>query len=106
MTIKVPYSKTELLLAAITACSKIEENSEEIAAKLKKVSDEDISLNESVAKHNGISVLDLINSPNMPYLVEQWRAHCMEQALLVFKEYGLTEKEAWSCVLSEHLESL
>jgi hypothetical protein len=107
MTIKIPYTKTELVLAAITASSKIEEKQEELVKRLNEISIvNNGNVNEAVAKHNGITVLDLINSPNMQLLIEQWYSHNMEQAVKILKDYGLTEVEAWSCLLADKLESL
>jgi predicted esterase YcpF (UPF0227 family) len=107
MVLNLPYTKMELMLACITAMPKVEEHAIELEGRLNQLHDIDkVSINEAVAMQNGISMLDLINSPNMAYLVEQYKSDRMHEAVKIFVEFGLTEKEAWACLLSDKLEDL
>ena len=110
MNLKVPYTKNELLLAVVTAATKLEnlssEKQEELRDSIDGVCemDQDGNVNKAVANYNGISVQDLINSPNMAFLIQQWRMVHLNKAVNVMKNFGFEENEAWAMLLAEELE--
>lgn len=106
MTVKIPYSKLELQLASIRAFIKLEkvEDIDDLQKRLEGIDSPDLT--QAVAAHYGIAVSELINSPNMPYMVEQWKLHCTEKAVKVLEEYGLTNVEAWSFILHDVIDTL
>jgi hypothetical protein len=111
MAINVPYTKLQLLTAGMSASRKMnalgEEVIDDLANKLNAISSEDAAeFNKEVAASNGISVLDLVNSPNMAHMQEGYREKCLYKAIDILKSLGFTEEEAWACMLSDKLETL
>lgn len=107
MEIKSPYDKTDLLIAAISVETKFKDSVDEIEKKftdeLKNdiaAMDSKVSFNKAVAEHNGISVIDLINSPNMSVLQEQYKSNLFNRAICALESCGLTNKEAWAVMMS------
>jgi hypothetical protein len=111
MAINVPYTKLQLLIAGMSASSKMnalgEEVLDDLANKLNAISSGDpAEFNKEVAASNGITVLDLINSPNMALMQEEYRGHCLYKAVNILKTLGFTEEEAWAIMLADKIEAL
>lgn len=111
MNIKVPYSKLELLLAAIHAGDKLgrlgKESEDIIKDKLTRLSpDDNKSKNAEIAEFHGISVQDLINSPNMVYMSSQYDHHLVNQSIEILKSFDFSDKESWAILLCDKLEDL
>jgi phosphoribosylaminoimidazole (AIR) synthetase len=93
----IPYSKFELSLALISASELIEAKQEEIRQKLETiVKVEPENKMKAVADFTGISLNDLINSPNMDKLVKRFDDYNLNQVVTILKEAGLSDKEAWA----------
>lgn len=55
--------------------------------------------NATIAEFHGISVLDLINSPNYPLLITQYQLSSLEKGVkFLSEEIGLTELQTWALV--------
>jgi len=71
---RVPYPKDQLLLAMASVDEKLFSDPESIQDSLGEILNvEQPSLNLQAAEHNGISVLDLINSPNYETLIKRYQ---------------------------------
>lgn len=111
MAINVPYTKLQLLTAGMSANRKMnalgEEGIDELANKLNAISSGDTAeFNKEVAASNGITVLDLINSPNMALMQEEYREKCLYKAIDILTALGFTEEEAWAVMLADKIEAL
>lgn len=105
----IPYNKMELVLALYGIEQRISDEEldrvgKEIKAKLEeKLPDEKTSINVLIAKQNGISVEEVINSPNLKLLQAQYYESIYSFALTELQEkMKLTEKEAYA-ILAELL---
>jgi len=59
------------------------------------------SLNEYVAHENSITVQELINSPNMAYMINSAKENLILKMIDIFKANGFTDEEAWACVTAD-----
>jgi len=94
-----PYDQLTLKLALLGLETKMEDTSlaEKINDRLSDfLVDDKAELNKRIAKHNGIEVTDLINSPNYKTLMEEYSQKLMMQAIDILKEESFTDKEAWA----------
>lgn len=100
MTIQVPYNQFDLTLANLSALSKLtdEDLQKKIMEEFEPIIDTN-NLNEKVAKFHGISVKDLIDSPNLTTLIELYKEHTFSEGIKIFEKYGLTHKEAFAVML-------
>lgn len=104
--IKCPYSELDMTIALNNIdneCS--EERMEEIGNDILGFT---VSLglgpnattgdmNKAVAKENGIEVIDLINSPNMEFMVDEFRSDLTNKIIKRLKEtHGFTDKQSWA----------
>jgi len=78
------FARFELSMAARKIDARFNVLSEEDQAEFAKLAEsafqsenqsDKAALNKAVAEHNGISVVDLINSPNMETLIRDYRMH-------------------------------
>lgn len=111
MAINVPYTKLQLLVAGMSASSKMnalgEEVIDDLANRLNAISSGDpAEFNKAVAASNGITVLDLINSPNMALMQDDHRERCLHKAVDILKSLGFTDEEAWAIMLADKIEAL
>lgn len=96
-----PYDEITLKIALIGLERKIADESlaKKVNSRLSEFLVEDKSvLNKRIAKHNGIEVSDLINSPNYVTLKEEYSQTLVLKAIAVLKEETFTDKEAWALV--------
>lgn len=100
MTIQVPYNQFDLTLANLSALSKLtdEDLQKKIMEEFEPIIDTG-NLNEKVAKFHGISIKDLIDSPNLTTLLELYKEHTFFDGIKIFEKYGLTNKEAFAVML-------
>lgn len=97
-----PYDKITLQIALITASKKFEEyekaNGEGYKDEIvNSLATENKSLNIAVAEHNGITVDQLINSPNYQLLKTEYMNDLMLKFMSSLKlKINLTDKEAWA----------
>lgn len=69
-----------------------------------EVPKEGAELNKQAADHHGISIETLVNSPNYATLKEDYALAQMRKTMDVLKsKVGLTDEEAWACMLAERL---
>ena len=103
MTIKIPYNKLELTIAL----SGISENDKDFIKKLTKIKDDLLKKmpgskkerNKLIAEENGISVKDLLNSPNYELLGSQYEERIFNDFRNRIKDdLNLTEKQSWAIV--------
>ena len=100
--IKCPYDETTLKLALLGLDKKMED--EELTKKISiRLSEslpayDKIELNKKIAQYNGISVLDLINSPNYDTLKQEYYQNIINKAIVILKEESFTDKEAWALI--------
>ncbi len=101
---KVPYTKLELRTALHALC--IDESTEELVDKVNKkfkekhniVLENKSELNKQVAENNGITVIDLINSPNYDRLTDEFKFDMLHSMVDILIEEGLNNKEAWALI--------
>ncbi len=97
--IKCPYDSITLKLALLGLDKKLEDD--ELAKKINirmsefLVTDKS-EINKKIAEYNGISVIDLINSPNYSLLREEFSKTLILKAIDVLKEESFSDKEAWA----------
>jgi len=98
---KCPYDEITLKLALLGLESKMADDTlaNKINARLSDflISDK-AEMNQKIAKHNGIEVVDLINSPNYTTLKEEFSQTLLLKAISILKEETFTDKEAWALV--------
>lgn len=110
-----PYDKTTLMIGVLGANRKLEEyekkNGEGSAKKKFEeysylfVPETNTDVNKAVAESNGITVGQLINSPNYSTLKNEHAFMMVRKAMNVLKEeFGLDDKEAWGMMMHEQLE--
>jgi len=110
--ITLPYNKAELLTAFIglqktISIKKLKKAFAEIESELDaKLSNDETTAMELIAKHNSISVEMLVNSPNLQVLQTQYK-DLMYKSVVdgLEKKLGISQKEAWS-ILASALELL
>lgn len=97
---RIPYDKFQLTLALLEVF-----RNDNLEEKLKLLDDEvfqleDLNkavLNKKVAENNGISVLDLINSPNYTTLVGEYQEESMKEGVSKMREIlDITDIQAWA----------
>ncbi|RJQ28063.1 hypothetical protein C4565_04215 [Candidatus Parcubacteria bacterium] len=105
----IPYDKMELVLALYGIEQRMSDEEfnkvgEEIKAKLEeKLPNEETSINILIAKQNGISIEELISSPNLKLLQAQYYESIYSFVLMELQEkMKLTKKEAYA-ILAELL---
>lgn len=112
MSLQCPYNKTDLLLAINNINNKFYEKADEIGDILGEwcikygMSNKNtqLDLNKIIAKNNGISVSELINSPNMDFLVKQHHDNFVSDLIQKLKnDFNFTDKEAWSIIMNDYL---
>lgn len=98
---KLPYSKLDLLVALLSikedkiSVEKGEEITEEILER--RLPSDNARINILIAEHNGISVIDLINSPNYQTLCQEYVDSVYTELVTKLAEaFELTEKQAWA----------
>jgi hypothetical protein len=103
---KIPYTKFDLQLALLGLDKKIEDHEEELRAHItdletKLVGAAPADLNRKIAEHNGISVLDFINSPNMELIRQNYIDYALQSLSNLLKSnYNFSDKEAWAFILA------
>lgn len=111
-----PYDEITLRIALLSANGKLVKISEEKGdVELMRLMDTAVkemgegpsdkeTLNKEVAAHNGVSVSDLIGSPNYQELVQEF---CYSRVVKVIDNvkdlFGFTSQEAWAVILAEQL---
>jgi hypothetical protein len=95
---KIPYTELELRVALISAVSKVEERETELREALEIIHSKEKNINHETAKFNGISVPELINSPNMEYMIDAYKESCIMKAIEALEGFGLSKKEAWAVI--------
>ena len=100
--IKIPYTKKELSEALSSLRDKDfnEAIHEEVKQKIMALLPlEKKEHNKRVAEDNGITVMELINSPNYQTLVEEYEASKMKEMVQIFmKRLDMTEVQAHAMV--------
>jgi hypothetical protein len=103
--IKCPYTALELRLATHDVSE--EELSDEKAQQIVKEFEsamphykDNATCNQKIAEFHGISVLDLINSPNMDKLKADFFQKDVQLILDIYKKHGLNDKLAWFMVMN------
>ena len=101
MTINLKYSQLELDVALIGIISTLEKSQdilEEVSKDLKNVFGENqAEVNVKIAEFHGISLPDLINSPNLEILSKVYSEHCthlLKDKLM--EKLNISDKEAWA----------
>ena len=104
MSIDCPHSELELHVAALGLIEKLKDK--ETQQAILNAGDEhktvgtDTAKNrkEQAAEYHGITVKDLIDSPNYEKLIKEFVTHTCRKLMSSFKSHGFTDKEAW-CLL-------
>jgi len=92
ITLKIALLGLEKKIADETLAKKVNSRLSEFLIEDKAV------LNKRIANHNGIEVVDLINSPNYSTLKEEYSQTLILKAIGILKEETFTDKEAWALV--------
>lgn len=100
---KIPYDWWELRLALLGLDEekfdkdKMKEMNDTIESVLPKEEVKD--LNKRIAEFHGISVEQLINSPNYKVLCSEFIENALRKvAGMVMKKFDIAEKEAWALI--------
>lgn len=99
--IKIPYSSMELRVALLNFDENkfSEDKIKELKSEFEDLSN-DKDQNKRVAEYHGISVEQLINSPNYKVLCEEYGESIIYEFVKKLKEkFETTDKEAWALVL-------
>jgi len=99
--ITCPYDKITLQIALLGLETKMADDTlaEKINSRLSDfLIDDKAVLNKKIAEHNGIEVIDLINSPNYETLTQEFSKTLIHKAIDILKEETFTDKEAWALV--------
>lgn len=101
--LKCPYSELELNIAMLKLNNSLtEEMADEIATEVENIlgkrATTPAEFNLAVAKHNGITLEQLVNSPNMEYLVTSFRQYAVNTIFSVLRRKGLSELEVWAVI--------
>lgn len=97
---KIPYDELTLRMAMLS----IPEDEALLTLLDEIVSDcgvlgDPAALNKQVAEAHGISVVDLINSPNRKDLIGEYQIYFLKNKVVSrLVEYGLNDKQAWAIV--------
>ena len=99
-----PHSELELHVAALGLIEKLK--NKETQQAILNAGDEHKTVGsgpeknrkEQAAKFHGITVKDLIDSPNYEKLIKEFVTHTCRKLMSSFKSHGFTDKEAW-CLL-------
>ncbi len=102
---KIPYSEIELLVAFELLIEKIsldyfERKMKELEPELSSSAPSDVeTFNRKMAEYHGITVEQLLASPNIADLLRQfcWSLICAAQTKFKDK-LGITDKEAWAII--------
>jgi hypothetical protein len=103
--INIPYSQLELDIALLGVSNTLEdavatEAMEEIVTFFEqKTGKTQAERNSKIAEFHGISVLDLINSPNLNILVEMFQeSRTLEMKTVIMEKLGVSDKESWAII--------
>lgn len=96
-----PYDEITLKIALLGLDKKMED--EALALRIKERMAEFLitdkaELNKKIAEHNGVGVLDVINSPNYITLKEEFSRTLLLKSIDVLKEETFSDKEAWALI--------
>jgi len=97
--IKIPYEIFELRVALLELQQRSDFNAQVLDEALKSLElpTEKSEINKRAAEFQGISVLDLINSPNYETLVAECSHATLEKLIQTMKDDGgLKDIEAWA----------
>jgi hypothetical protein len=96
---RVPYRRDELLLAVFSINDEKFSDVASIQDSLGKILNvEQPLLNLQAAEQNGITVVDLINSPNYERLIKVFQESLVAKAVTYLESTGFTNIEAWAVV--------
>ena len=101
MDVQCPYNELQLKIALIAASDKLADVNlqEKILSKIKEtpnITEDKAIFNKNIADFNGISVADLINSPNYETLKSEYASTLFYKILNIYKDFNFTDKEAWA----------
>jgi len=94
---QLKYSEIELKTALLTIPEdKLNEVVKNLIEKFSEASapKDKAELNKVIAEFHGISVLDLINSPNYDRLTQEWGDSYYQRIIDIIMESGLNHKQA------------
>jgi len=97
-----PYTELELKMARLELNKKLSDEDlkkmEEFSARYPTTAKE---INKAVAKENGITLDQLIESPNMELMTKRYQDARFKEILTFFKtDLGLTDKQAWGILVN------
>ena len=101
---KIPYDEWELKIALISLMGDEEKFTEEKLCEIEnefkdKISSKKEDLNKKIAEYQGITIEQLINSPNYKVLYGEYVFSICKQIVEKFVEkFEITEKQAWAIV--------
>ena len=102
MSLTIPYDAIELRLALMNIPEDLldEEKTREVREGFeKRLPKNQSEKNKLVAAAHGITVLDLINSPNYKILVEDYAHGILRDLVGILKEkFGATDVQAWALI--------
>lgn len=101
MGINVPYDELTLKIALMGASSKLEneELQKELLSKISDISVKTMAeLNVKVSEFHGITVPDLINSPNYEKMKAEYANHNLALIRNIYLDAGFSDKESWALV--------
>ena len=99
---RVPYNKVELLSAMSMLSDSLFEDMDSLQDSLKEILGvAQPLLNLQAADFHGITVVDLINSPNYENLLKSYQESLVFRAVTYLEGQKFTNQEAWAviCIL-------
>jgi len=99
--IDIPYNELELRIAAIGMEQKVEEHKDAIKNILESKSSFSTEADryKEIADHYGITVVDLMNSPNLGTLLDKYGESIMLYIRKDLLDLGFEDKETWAFIL-------
>ena len=114
MAVECPHDKLALQIAMLSASRKIEEYEKKNGegSMIKKIEEAKLEapqsvadLNKSTAEFHGITVEQLINSPNYNKLKEEFGESAIERLLKFLNaEFELSNPEGWAILMAPYIQ--
>jgi len=102
----IPYERHEIMMALISLDDSILNNTNVQDSIRQRLEVKQPELNTNAATFHGITVLDLINSPNYQTLIQQYQESLVLGTVEFLESQGYSNLEAWSviCIIFEVLK--
>lgn len=103
-----PYTELEMLTSVLNIPELSEDNAKKLREALNELLPKDLAeRHQACAEFHGIGKHEYLNSPNMKTLYEMYVDHKVMDLMLILKNMGLSDKQAWFliCKMAKGSES-